>query len=187
MKTPPVSSAPSGRTVQPSKATLAYRTLRSHLWQNNYFTPNPTYYLHKHLIWISLILLSITCLLLDPNFFLRVIFSAACLGLGLQQAAFLAHDAAHNSINEPPKKGKINWLSWFLGSCVFGISIKMWTVEHSLHHAITIRPREDPQFNYLPIWMLDLKELENEKVDGKGGKKPSRSEATRLRILQLRE
>ena len=43
-----------------------------------------------------------------------------------------------------------------------------------MHHAITIRPREDPQFNYLPIWLIDKKELENEKVDGKGGEKSSR-------------
>ena len=40
-----------------------------------------------------------------------------------------------------------------------------------MHHAITIRPREDPQFNYLPIWLIDMKELHHEKVDGKGGYK----------------
>jgi len=98
----------------------------------------------------------------------RTLFGGACLGLGLQQAAFLAHDAAHNGIL-PPKKGGINWLAWFLGSVVFGISTNMWTEEHSMHHAITVRPREDPQFNYLPIWLIDLKELANPKVDGPSG------------------
>ena len=36
----------------------------------------------------------------------------------------------------------------------------MWLDEHSKHHAMTMCPREDPQFNYLPLWMVSLKELD---------------------------
>ena len=35
----------------------------------------------------------------------------------------------------------------------------MWLVEHNLHHAITVRPREDPQYNMLPFFLVSKKEL----------------------------
>ncbi|GMH64943.1 hypothetical protein TrST_g9657 [Triparma strigata] len=157
--------------AEPSAATVAYRDLRTKLWKDGHFKPNATYYYGRHAVWVFLILLSVVCVMRGPNFSVRVLLGGCSLGLGLQQAAFLAHDAAHNGVLEPAGKGSVNWLAWFLGSVVFGISISMWTEEHSMHHAITIRPREDPQFNYLPIWLIDKKELENEEVDGKGGYK----------------
>ena len=153
------------------QATKDYRQLRGKLWKEGYFKPNPAFYNVKHAIWAALIALSVLTITLSSNFYITTIFGGSCLGIGLQQAAFLAHDAAHHGIKEPPKKGCTNWLAWFLGSVVFGISTNMWNEEHSMHHAITVRPREDPQFNYLPIWLIDMKELENEKVDGKGGYK----------------
>ena len=54
-------------------------------------------------------------------------------------------------------------LGWLLAGPLFGISVSMWNEEHSLHHAITLRPREDPQFNYLPLWLISLKELSEKK------------------------
>mmetsp|Transcript_24209 Transcript_24209/g.50293 ORF Transcript_24209/g.50293 Transcript_24209/m.50293 type:complete len:899 (-) Transcript_24209:863-3559(-) len=152
----------------PDEATLAYRELRAKLWKDGHFEANAAYYNIKHAVWVSFILMSLAAVSLSTSMSVRTLFGGACLGLGLQQAAFLAHDAAHNGIL-PPKKGGINWLAWFLGSVVFGISTNMWTEEHSMHHAITVRPREDPQFNYLPIWLIDLKELANPKVDGPSG------------------
>lgn len=32
----------------------------------------------------------------------------------------------------------------FFGSVIFGISSDMWNEEHTMHHAITRRPMEDP-------------------------------------------
>lgn len=29
-----------------------------------------------------------------------------------------------------------------------------------MHHAITLRPKEDPQFDYLPLWLISEKELQ---------------------------
>ena len=80
--------------------------------------------------------------------------------MGLVQAAFLSHDALHNSIiSMLEKKNKVNWYGWFVGSVIFGISSDMWLVEHNLHHAITVRPREDPQYNMLPFFLVSKKEL----------------------------
>ena len=156
------------------EATKDYRTLRDRLWKEGYFKANQSFYNKKHAVWVSLILLSILTISVSDSFYVRTILGGCFLGIGWQQAAFMAHDAEHHGILEPPKKGCINWLGWFLGCVIFGISADMWNEEHSMHHAITIRPREDPQFNYLPIWLIDEKELSNEKVDGKGGYKMNR-------------
>mmetsp|Transcript_107874 Transcript_107874/g.336459 ORF Transcript_107874/g.336459 Transcript_107874/m.336459 type:complete len:326 (-) Transcript_107874:14-991(-) len=91
---------------------------------------------------------------------LRTVVAAVLLGLSWQQVAFITHDAAHNGVVAPSGAGSFNWLAWFLGSCVFGISPGMWNEEHSVHHAITLRPCEDPQFNYLPLWLISKKELD---------------------------
>ena len=77
----------------------------------------------------------------------------------LQQTAFLAHDSLHNGVVEPKAGAKLNWLGWLHGSVIFGISQAMWLDEHSKHHAMTLRPFNDPQFCYLPIWLQDKKEL----------------------------
>jgi len=80
-------------------------------------------------------------------------------GMVWQQAAFLAHDSLHNGVLERKQGRAVNWLGWFHGSVIFGISSEMWLEEHSVHHACTLRPTEDPQFNYLPIWLISEKEL----------------------------
>lgn len=43
---------------------------------------------------------------------------------------------------------------------------RQWLSEHSGHHAATLRPMEDPQFNYLPMWMQSIKELGCEALQG---------------------
>jgi len=82
------------------------------------------------------------------------------LGLGWQQSAFMAHDSAHYGVSKPSSGGGFNWLAWMNGCVAFGVSVSMWNEEHSMHHAITLRPQEDPQFNYLPIWLISMKELD---------------------------
>jgi len=85
-------------------------------------------------------------------------FAGFCCGLFWQQGAFLAHDQLHNGIVAPQAGGGWNVLGWFHGTVIFGISSRMWLIEHSVHHACTLRPTEDPQFNYLPIWLISEKE-----------------------------
>ena len=50
--------------------------------------------------------------------------------------------------------------------------------EHNAHHAFTLRPLEDPQFNYLPMWLQNKKEMvlstfftKKPSADGAGGSK----------------
>jgi cytochrome b involved in lipid metabolism len=158
---------------QTSDVTLAYRNLRDTLWKEGHFNANPTYFYWKHVVWVSFIVASIALVVVhhhgSSSAFSFVttslstgqvsIIAGCALGLGWQQVAFVAHDAAHNGIIPATKGGGLNWLGWFLGSPIFGISSALWTEEHNAHHAVTLRPREDPQFNYLPLWMISEKEL----------------------------
>ena len=51
------------------------------------------------------------------------------------------------------------------GTFAFGVSAEMWLDEHNRHHALTMRPSTgtfgsgDPQFDYLPMWLVSKKEL----------------------------
>ena len=142
-----------------SPATLAYRELREKLWKNKYFVADPIYFYWKHALWASMILSSALMVAAGPQTWFTSLAAGCLLGLGWQQVAFVAHDALHNGIHEAKKGGGMNFLGWFLGSPIFGISASLWTEEHNVHHAITLRPREDPQFNYLPLWLISEKEL----------------------------
>jgi delta8-fatty-acid desaturase len=146
----------------PTGATLEYRALRQKLWREGFFEPDNMFYARKAAVWLGLISAAAAVVWLMPSeyFWLRTVGAGILLGIGWQQAAFMAHDAAHYGTHHPHSGGGLNWLSWLLGSVVFGISVDMWNTEHSLHHAITLRPQEDPQFNYLPIWLISMKELD---------------------------
>lgn len=150
-----------GQVYKPTAATLEYRALRDRLRKEGYFDSDLSYSAMKAVVFCSLLLSSVLVVLFTPAkyFYLRIIVGAVLLGIGWQQVAFLAHDAAHYAVTKPDSGGGVNWFAWFLASVLFGISTSMWNEEHSAHHAMTLRPREDPQFNYLPLWLISEKEL----------------------------
>lgn len=145
-----------------SGATLEYRALRQKLWQEGWFEPRVSFYVAKTFVWLGLILASAVLVMATPQeyFWLRTVGAGVLLGLGWQQAAFMSHDTAHYCVHKPASGGGINWLAWWVGCSIFGGSLTMWNEEHSMHHAITLRPQEDPQFNYLPLFLISMKELD---------------------------
>ena len=150
-----------GNTTPPVlPVTAAYRALREHLWRTGMFESDLTFFALKDIFALALLLLGVGALVLGQGSVSTVVAGAVLVGLGIQQAAFMAHDALHNGVVKPGEKGGTNWCGWFHGSVVFGVSGKMWLEEHNLHHAITRRPCEDPQFNYLPVWLISKKEVE---------------------------
>ncbi|CAE7031014.1 Delta(8)-fatty-acid desaturase [Symbiodinium microadriaticum] len=146
----------------PTKATEEYRALRKKLWEEGWFEPRLPYFAFKAVVCLLLLTFVIGVLTyLSPVWILtRTFVAGAAMGIAWQQIAFLAHDADHWGITSPPSGSSFNPLSWFLASVLFGISRSMWNEEHSMHHAITLRPQEDPQFNYLPLWLISKKELD---------------------------
>jgi delta8-fatty-acid desaturase len=91
----------------------------------------------------------------------QVLLSAALLALCLQQAAFIGHDTLHNGVFSQPRglSRRRLALSQFNAGLLLGISCDMWLCEHNLHHAYTLRPGEDPQFRYFPLWLQSVKEV----------------------------
>jgi delta8-fatty-acid desaturase len=155
------------RSTTKNGATEDYRLLREKLWKEGYFVADHSYFFMKHLVWIALVAAGVSTLVWRKVLVFEsegnlgmIALSAVLVGIGLQQAAFLAHDALHNGISSAARGGGVNVYGAVMGSAVFGISSAMWLEEHNLHHAITLRPREDPQHDMLPFFMHTLKELE---------------------------
>jgi len=130
------------------------------LWKDGWFNADWNYYVQKDILALTILTVGIGLIFMGESFFSRVILGGSVVGLALQQIAFVAHDAGHRGITPPQAGGGINWLGWFHGAVCFGVSIEMWVDEHSGHHAMTMRPHEDPQFKYLPIFLISSKELD---------------------------
>lgn len=151
-------------------ATRDYRALRSKLWEEGWFDADLSFYIMKDILALSILLTGVGFVVLGDSILTRAIAGGSFVGLALQQIAFVAHDAGHRGIAPPPSGGGINWLGWFHGVICFGVSIEMWVDEHSAHHAYTMRPHEDPQFKYLPIFLVSPKELTSDDYDTKVSK-----------------
>jgi len=141
--------------------TKEYRSLKLKLWKDGWFESNESYYIMKDMVAISILATGIYAVLNGNNVLQRTLIGGAFVGLALQQIAFVAHDAGHWGISHPKTGGGINWLGWIHGSILFGVSIEMWVDEHSAHHAMTMRPHADPQFKYLPLFLISNKELDD--------------------------
>lgn len=147
-------------------ATKAYRRLREHLWRTGMFEADPTFFVAKDLVALAFFCAGLGVLTYGGKGAGAVLLGAFLVGMAIQQAAFVAHDALHNGVVKPGAVGSTNWQGWLHGSVIFGVSSRMWLEEHSIHHAITRRPCEDPQFDYLPLWLISAKE-----VQGKNARK----------------
>jgi delta8-fatty-acid desaturase len=165
-------------------STRDYRQLRTKLWKEGWFTASKSYYVKRDLLALSILCLGIAIVAHGTTTFIRIGVGGMLVGLAIQQIAFVAHDAGHqgcgvrnfnvstssttkNTSTSSLMGGMLrnfNWMGWFHGCVCFGVSIRMWTDEHSRHHAYTMRPREDPQFNYLPIFLVSEKELAPDKL-----------------------
>jgi len=84
--------------------------------------------------------------------------SGLLFGLFIHQAAFLAHDVAHDSVVPARWRRRVSWL---FGSVCFGISHEKWTREHNEHHLESNRPVRDPQMNSMPHLVYSRREIEN--------------------------
>jgi len=145
----------------PSAATLEYRQLRRQLWAEGAFVPRYSYFVGRQLIVFGFFAAALLCLFALPSHpLLHYLVAPSLLGIALQQAAFMAHDVAHNGL--VAKKGITTArraLLCFNGGVLLGVSGEMWLREHNMHHAYTLRPHADPQFMYFPLWLQTLKEV----------------------------
>jgi len=86
------------------------------------------------------------------------LISGLLFGLFIHQAAFLAHDVAHDSVVPPRRRPRVSWL---FGSVCFGISDEKWTRVHNEHHLEANRPVSDPQMNSMPHLVYSRREIDD--------------------------
>ena len=140
--------------------TLEYRELRRQLWEEGAFEPRASYYALKQVLVFAFLGGALGLLACCEGDAMRLGLAPVLLGIGLQQAAFLAHDAMHNGVcarrGDTRAREQLGQLN---AGLLLGISVQMWLKEHSEHHSYTLRPHADPQFFYFPIWLQSLKEV----------------------------
>lgn len=148
--------------------TQDFRDLREYLREHGYFKADPVYFAMKNAIvlLIGMTLVGLVSLAKHTYYTANPMVSVAvatvagvCLALFWHQSAFIAHDTLHNGVLAQRKNGAFNWLGFIHGTLIFGISTEKWLNEHNGHHAYTLRPEEDPQFLYLPLWLQNKKEM----------------------------
>lgn len=155
-----LTEAPKARPV-----SSEYRELRTRLWKEGWFECDMMYVARKDLLVACIFAFGIWAATQGESPFLRVLVGGCAIGLALQQVAFVAHDAGHRGITHCSAGGDFNLLGWLHGTVAFGVSAEMWLDEHNRHHALTMRPSTgtfgsgDPQFDYLPMWLVSRKEL----------------------------
>ena len=155
-----LTEAPKARPV-----SREYRELRARLWKDGWFECDMMYVAKKDLLVACIFAFGIFLVTQGNSPYLRVLVGGCAIGLALQQVAFVAHDAGHRGITHCSSGGDFNLLGWLHGTVAFGVSAEMWLDEHNRHHALTMRPSTgtfgsgDPQFDYLPMWLVSRKEL----------------------------
>ncbi|KAF4686524.1 hypothetical protein FOZ63_026455 [Perkinsus olseni] len=145
-----------GRLKQSSvedEAEADFIALERRVRELGYYQQKNSYYIGRIAIVLSFLFLALASLYRGC-----ILLGAISLGLFWQQGAFIAHDACHRGYGDGDGRSP-SWIGWFIGSVIFGISSSMWSEEHAAHHCFPRRPREDPQFNYLPTFLISRKEL----------------------------
>ena len=146
-------------------ASHDYRELRARLWKQGWFECDMQYVAWKDAVAVALFVFGLGVITQGSVAAVRVVGGGVAIGLALQQIAFVAHDAGHRGIVHCRSGGDFNLWGWLHGTVAFGVSAEMWLDEHNRHHALTMRPSSgtfgsgDPQFDYMPMWMVSKKEL----------------------------
>jgi len=126
-----------------------YLELEQKFLERGWFEVKPLWYVWK--IGCIVALLAAAFAVSHP------ILKGVFFGLFIQQSAFLAHDACHDSL--APRRWR-NFASWVFADVCFAISYKEWTKQHNIHHLLTNRPIGDPQINNLPSLVFSEREIE---------------------------
>eukprot|EP00586_Coscinodiscus_wailesii_P015613 CAMPEP_0172497356 /NCGR_PEP_ID=MMETSP1066-20121228/98716_1 /TAXON_ID=671091 /ORGANISM="Coscinodiscus wailesii, Strain CCMP2513" /LENGTH=506 /DNA_ID=CAMNT_0013270069 /DNA_START=142 /DNA_END=1662 /DNA_ORIENTATION=- len=158
IKPPKVARHDAGESLE---CTREYRKLRKELWEEGAFVPSYPYFAFKLVLALSFLIVAVGLMALYPSStVLKYVVAPALVALTMQQSALVAHDTLHNGVVLP--RGK-NWKRFLLGQLsggvLMGVSPEMWLKEHNEHHAFTIRPGGDPQFDYLFLWLMSLAEI----------------------------
>lgn len=134
----------------PNKTTLSFRAFREQLEKDGYFQRNwlwDTFYIS---IMTSLVVVGTVVKDDYPN------MAIGLIGLGMQQAGWIAHDYVHG-------RGKVSFiLGRLIGGLVNGFSSNWWSTKHNTHHCHTNQVGIDEDIQNDPILHLHIPHKSND-------------------------
>ena len=114
-----------------STATSEYLELKRLIAQKGLLNKTPLYYVHKLIVTLTLLGLSLALIAIIDNFWLQLI-NAVFLAFVFGQLAFIGHDAGHHQVFRRAKMNELLGL-WF--NLLLAVSRSWWVDKHNRHHS----------------------------------------------------
>lgn len=121
-----------------------YAELKQRIKQKGLLDQQPAYYTYKILFTLSLLVLSISCLVVFKHFWFQLL-NAVFLAFVFAQIGFIGHDMGHRQIFRSNR-----WFEFGVfvtANMVLGWSWSWWVDKHNRHHGHPNEPDVDPDIS----------------------------------------
>ena len=132
--------------LTPSTAISEYLELKRLISQKGLLNKTPLYYVHKLIVTLTLLGLSLALVAIIDNFWLQLI-NAVFLAFVFGQLGFIGHDAGHRQIFTGRRA---NDVVGYLHGGLVGLSYGSWVTQHTAHHAHPNHADDDPDID-IPV------------------------------------
>ena len=127
-----------------STTNSEYLQLKRLITKNGLLNKAPLYYVHKLIVTITLLILSLTLVATVNSFWFQLI-NSVFLAFVFGQLGFIGHDACHNQIFRKIKRNEFLGLGFNL---MIAVSRSWWTDKHNRHHSDPNDPDLDPDSDF---------------------------------------
>ena len=128
----------------PSTANSEYLELKRLIAQKGLLNKTPLYYVHKLIVTLTLLGLSLALVAIIDNFWLQLI-NAVFLAFVFGQLAFIGHDAGHHQVFRRAKRNELLGLGFNL---LLAVSRSWWVDKHNRHHSNPNDLNLDPDVDF---------------------------------------
>jgi fatty acid desaturase len=125
-------------------ANSEYLQLKRLITQEGLLDKSPLYYLHKLIVTLALLGLSLTLIAIVNNFWFQLI-NSVFLAFVFGQLGFIGHDACHNQVFRKKRRNELLGLGCNL---MIAISRSWWIDKHNRHHSAPNDPDLDPDSDF---------------------------------------
>ena len=130
--------------LTPSTDNSEYLGLRRLITQKGLLNKAPLYYVHKLIVTLTLLGLSLALVAIIDNFWLQLI-NAVFLAFVFGQLGFIGHDAGHQQVFRRAKRNDLLGLGFNL---LLAVSRSWWVDKHNRHHSNPNNPDLDPDIDF---------------------------------------
>jgi fatty acid desaturase len=138
--------------------TKKYRDLAASIESSALMIVRPGFYFKLICWYISLLTLSVSCVILGrDSFWVSIVVGGVVMAAYLQQIAFFGHDLGHSSVFHSRKIDSLVGL--IVGNVCSGISMGWWKATHNAHHCATNSIEGDPDIQHGPIFAVSAEQV----------------------------